>query len=694
MAQVTKSALASSISNLITTNGTGQVSAADVRSVLNDMVDSSQFPLNGSGPPATTPNMIGAIYVDTDGPTFYQAKGTSSSADWVRMNSIPEFRPETYGSVSGDASAAFNAMYAAVNAGSGPCVVRLDGTYTYSNPTAVTRNDVVFDARGSKHTKTGNWRLLEVNGDRCTIIGGEWDGASGSGYSGTNIDITGDFSGVQGAYIHHSGGAGLTFSEGAVAPWCRDVEVHDTGNGGIAAGKTTNPRVMNVRVYNTGGECIQFDEVINGILDGFDVWNGGGGGGVGCDRVKGLFIMNGASHNHVGGAKDGIRVFDNRPDLTLEGRSSIGVVIANTRTYNCPGYGIRLRSAYTSWPISSITLGSVTRVAFQQFDISGVTLGTDIVRITCTAHGLTVGTWLRGHTNNITGTTELNGVKYWWYVEDANTLRAYDEVTGEPIDGSTGFTAYVSGGKLNHGFETGDRMVIADAGGVTELEGTVFQIELTVGSVLFSVDLKDNDTGADINSTGYTAYSSGGRAYVGGMPYGCTLMGNTFGTGVEANTLGNWMIDFEGGLLKGGHVVLQDGVVQAKEVRADTLYLNNQQVLAANDPQANVLWGNKNGVGTQAVTVGTGLSFDGDTLTGATASDSVVGVVKLATVAEADAHTATNLAVTPAGLAKRVKSDPTGVTGADAVTNIMSLTQAEYDAIGTPNASTLYVITA
>ena len=38
-------------------------------------------------------------------------------------------------------------------------------------------------------------------------------------------------------------------------------------------------------------------------------------------------------------------------------------------------------------------------------------------------------------------------------------------------------------------------------------------------------------------------------------------------------------------------------------------------------------------------------------------------------------------------------SSTTGVTGADAVTNIMSLTQAEYNAIGAPNASTLYVIT-
>lgn len=39
-----------------------------------------------------------------------------------------------------------------------------------------------------------------------------------------------------------------------------------------------------------------------------------------------------------------------------------------------------------------------------------------------------------------------------------------------------------------------------------------------------------------------------------------------------------------------------------------------------------------------------------------------------------------------------VTSDPTGVTGADAITNIMSLTQAEYDAIVSPDAATLYVI--
>ena len=40
----------------------------------------------------------------------------------------------------------------------------------------------------------------------------------------------------------------------------------------------------------------------------------------------------------------------------------------------------------------------------------------------------------------------------------------------------------------------------------------------------------------------------------------------------------------------------------------------------------------------------------------------------------------------------KVSSDPSAVTGADAVTNMMSLTQTEFDAIGTPDAKTVYFI--
>ena len=53
---------------------------------------------------------------------------------------------------------------------------------------------------------------------------------------------------------------------------------------------------------------------------------------------------------------------------------------------------------------------------------------------------------------------------------------------------------------------------------------------------------------------------------------------------------------------------------------------------------------------------------------------------------------AANTATQPADIALMVESDVTGVSGADAITNVISLTQAEYDAI-TPDAATLYVIT-
>jgi hypothetical protein len=41
---------------------------------------------------------------------------------------------------------------------------------------------------------------------------------------------------------------------------------------------------------------------------------------------------------------------------------------------------------------------------------------------------------------------------------------------------------------------------------------------------------------------------------------------------------------------------------------------------------------------------------------------------------------------------KFVESDNTGITGADEVTNIVALTQAEYDALGSKSATTLYFI--
>ena len=53
---------------------------------------------------------------------------------------------------------------------------------------------------------------------------------------------------------------------------------------------------------------------------------------------------------------------------------------------------------------------------------------------------------------------------------------------------------------------------------------------------------------------------------------------------------------------------------------------------------------------------------------------------------------ATSAAESESNLANKVDSDITGVTGADVISNIISLTSTEYGVI-TPDSSTLYIVT-
>ena len=75
------------------------------------------------------------------------------------------------------------------------------------------------------------------------------------------------------------------------------------------------------------------------------------------------------------------------------------------------------------------------------------------------------------------------------------------------------------------------------------------------------------------------------------------------------------------------------------------------------------------------------------TVTGLSKSD--VGLENVDNTSDADKPIST---ATQAALDGKVSSNVTGITGADQITNIVSLTQAEYDAIATKNASTFYVI--
>lgn len=100
----------------------------------------------------------------------------------------------------------------------------------------------------------------------------------------------------------------------------------------------------------------------------------------------------------------------------------------------------------------------------------------------------------------------------------------------------------------------------------------------------------------------------------------------------------------------------------------------------------------------------TGVQIDAAIATANSALQSVIGTTDQIVVTDGDTISLASAVTTslgkadtatqPADIANMVESDTTGVTGADAITNIMSLTQAEYDAITTPDASTFYVITS
>jgi len=74
----------------------------------------------------------------------------------------------------------------------------------------------------------------------------------------------------------------------------------------------------------------------------------------------------------------------------------------------------------------------------------------------------------------------------------------------------------------------------------------------------------------------------------------------------------------------------------------------------------------------------------------ATNKVTLLDVANLATPANIGAATQSDIDTAVASL---VDSDPTGITGADAIANMVSLTQAEYDALGSTSNTTLYVIT-
>jgi hypothetical protein len=90
------------------------------------------------------------------------------------------------------------------------------------------------------------------------------------------------------------------------------------------------------------------------------------------------------------------------------------------------------------------------------------------------------------------------------------------------------------------------------------------------------------------------------------------------------------------------------------------------------------------------ITAGTTAQYFRGDKTFQTLDKTAVGLGNVDNTSDLDKPVST---ATQTALNGKISSNITGITGADAITNAVSLTTAEYTAIASPNASTLYIIT-
>lgn len=137
--------------------------------------------------------------------------------------------------------------------------------------------------------------------------------------------------------------------------------------------------------------------------------------------------------------------------------------------------------------------------------ISGLTAADPPV-VTATGHGFTDGDKVR--INDVVGMTEVNGNSYFVARKTTNTFQAVLTTGGKTISAATRANPCVVTATA-HGFSNADVIGIFNVLGMTELNGLTYKVKNKTTNTFEITNLSD----ANINSTGFTAYTSAGKAY-------------------------------------------------------------------------------------------------------------------------------------------------------------------------------------
>ena len=139
--------------------------------------------------------------------------------------------------------------------------------------------------------------------------------------------------------------------------------------------------------------------------------------------------------------------------------------------------------------------------------ITGATQANPCV-ITSNSHGYLSGDFIK--ITGVTGMTQLNNKNYYVSYLNANTYALYTDSTLTTSVNSTSYTAYSSTGTSSaaHTFHRGDRVTFSSIGGMTTLNNNLYYVN-PLSATTFAL-YTDSDLTLSVNSTLYSAYTSGG----------------------------------------------------------------------------------------------------------------------------------------------------------------------------------------
>jgi hypothetical protein len=183
--------------------------------------------------------------------------------------------------------------------------------------------------------------------------------------------------------------------------------------------------------------------------------------------------------------------------------------------------------------------------------ISGTTAADPVVVTTAAAHGLTDGDdvdifdieWVPtvDLLKNSVQPDQLNKRRYFVADKTATTFSLVNNTDGKQMSGATQANPIVITSTA-HGFADGDVIGIFNVAGMVELNGNTYKVANRTADTYELTDLAD----VAIDSTGFTAYTSGGRAYHAedGSTFSAYVAGGTVRSVVDS-LLGLWHLPGE-----------------------------------------------------------------------------------------------------------------------------------------------------